>query len=112
MPSDLSASQIDEIHRLRARRFRTCDICRVTGLSLSQVKSVPHRNRATYHGNTEVSESNVIDGEPIAERVERLKRELREAHMEKMQSQNTNTRHGCTSALTTSPRVHGRTHKK
>lgn len=76
----MTPEQIRHIRRLRAKRYTTNDICRITGLTADELKEAMYQR---YYGSSEPDENQLIDGEPIGERIKRMKAEIRSANIEK-----------------------------
>lgn len=74
----LTPEQVFQVRSLRAKRYTTGDIMRLTGLTAEQLKEAMAKR---YYGSHERGPEQVIDGEPIGDRIERLKREIREGRL-------------------------------
>lgn len=73
--TELTRQKIKVVRSLRARGVDWSVICEHTGLTADDARNAMQRN---HPSNKEPGEEQIIDGEPIAQRIERLKRELRE----------------------------------
>lgn len=71
--SELTPEQVTEIRSLRARRYTNKQVCLLMNCTEKQIFDAM---KSRFYGSKEPGEEQIIDGEPIAERIERMKREL------------------------------------
>ena len=71
----MTPEQVTQVRSLRARRYSNEEVAHMLKLPIADVKQAM-RHGLTYC-NKEAGEEQVIDGEPIAQRIERMKAEIR-----------------------------------
>jgi hypothetical protein len=74
----MRSEEIQEIRRMRAEGYSVAVTAQMTRTTPEQVRLAM---RTQSYGNTEFDGTELIDGEPIADRIVRLKEEIRKGHL-------------------------------
>lgn len=76
----MNVEALKRIRRLRARRYSTEQICQTMQITPNELKEAMWQK---YFGNKEPTEETLVDDEPLRDRVERMKAEIKAMNIDK-----------------------------